>query len=539
MHLDSTLRALARSGAALMVATTITSCADFTTTPRNVALQPSLNEAGAADVIINDEVWRGLSDPTEPTSEISVPESGDDTLEPSFYLTSGSLEQEKKIRVGVIYVDLAATSIRISGGPAGDTYEIRTGSATGPIRASGLIGEAVATRFAPVINGVPQPPQIRLALPDNSVLTSPDPLVLISASGQVRIRRLTTDQGIYRGTAEVRLNAAKSALVGINELPIETYLKGVVPRELGPIAFPEIEALKVQAVAARTYARRRLNTGACPAVRCDNGYHLVPTTSDQVYGPISGEHPVSSQAVDNTRGIVAVTAAGGSLIEALYSSTSGGWTANSEDVFTTKLSYMRGVPDHERGQALEHVPSVDVFRRHANPTNLRNHANGDFEADWSIYHRWYVHWTKEEMRQVVGRLQLPPGQTFIDPGEVYSINVVSRSSSGRVLEMQIVTEKRGTLVARKDGVRSFLRYVTYNPTTGAMVLNSLRSTLVYVEPEIDSKTKALVGWEAWGGGWGHGTGMSQTGAVGMAEKGYDFERILGHYYQGVVLEKRW
>ena len=72
-----------------------------------------------------------------------------------------------------------------------------------------------------------------------------------------------------------------------------------------------------------------------------------------------------------------------------------------------------------------------------------------------------------------------------------------------------------------------------------MVLNSLRSTLVYVEPEIDPKTKAIVGWEAWGGGWGHGTGMSQTGAVGMAEKGYDFERILGHYYQGVVLEKRW
>jgi peptidoglycan hydrolase-like amidase len=410
---------------------------------------------------------------------------------------------------------------------------VRSGSQTGPIVGSGLTGDAVATRV--VVAGVPQ---VQLVLPNGTQVRSPNPFVLISESGLVRIRRFVSDLGMYRGTAEVRLNAARSALVGINELPIETYLKGVVPRELGPIAFPETEALKVQAVAARTYARRRLNTGACPAVRCDNGYHLVPTTSDQVYGPISGEHPLSSQAIDDTRGIVAVTTAGGSLIEALYSSTSGGWTANSEDVFSATLSYMRGVPDHERGKALEHVPSVDVFRNHGNPTNLRNHANGDFEADWSIYHRWYVEWTIDEMRQVAACLGRAANQC-IDPGQVYAVNVVSRSSSGRVLELQILTEKRGTLVARKDAVRSALRYVTYNPTTGAMVLNSLRSTLVYVEPKIDAKTKALVGWEAWGGGWGHGTGMSQTGAVGMAEKGYDFERILGHYYQGVVLEKRW
>jgi stage II sporulation protein D len=196
------------------------------------------------------------------------------------------------------------------------------------------------------------------------------------------------------------------------------------------------------------------------------------------------------------------------------------------------------VPDHERGNALQHVPTLEVFRNHANPTNLRNHANGDFEADWSIYHRWYVSWTAEEMRQVAGRIQLPAGVTFIDPGQVLAVNVVSRSSSGRVFELQIVTEKRGTLVARKDAVRSTLRYVTYN-AAGAMVLNSLRSTLVYVEPVTDPQTKAVTGWEAWGGGWGHGTGMSQTGAAGMAEKGRTFQEILAHYYQGVVLEKRW
>jgi SpoIID/LytB domain protein len=359
-------------------------------------------------------------------------------------------------------------------------------------------------------------------------------VVLTSASGFVRLRRSTTDQSTYHGTAEVGFNAARTRLVGVNELPIEQYLYGVVPRELGPIAFPLVEALKAQAVAARTFARRRMQF--CGASRCGHGYHVIPTTSDQVYGGFTAEHPLSTAAVQETRGTVGTYAGG--LIEGLYSSTSGGWTANSEDVFLNALAYLRGVPDHERGEALGHVPTLDVFRRHANPTNLRNHANGDLETDWSIYHRWYVDWTAEEMRQVVGRVQLPSGVSFIDPGQVYAINVVSRSSSGRVFELQIVTELRGTLVARKDAVRTALRYVTYTPG-GAMVLNSLRSTLVYVQPVTDPRTKAIVGWEAWGGGWGHGVGMSQTGAVGMAEKGQTHEEILGHYYRGVVLERRW
>ncbi len=56
---------------------------------------------------------------------------------------------------------------------------------------------------------------------------------------------------------------------------------------------------------------------------------------------------------------------------------------------------------------------------------------------------------------------------------------------------------------------------------------------------IDPRTRAVVGFGAWGGGWGHGVGMNQTGAVGMAEKGKSFEQILAHYYQNVVLERRW
>lgn len=503
----------------LPLAVAIGSCSEPTATSPEPPARYSL--AGAdftGEVIINDEGWidRTIEEtPVEiPAHDVSAPLA---------------LAPEPSIRVGVIYAELGALTIRMSGWDDIDPYELRQGTATGPVLATGLTGEAVAT-----LVGSGPSARISLALPGGATVNSSDPVVLTSASRFVRLRRTTTDQSIYRGNAEVRFNAARTRLVGVNELPIEQYLYGVVPRELGPIAFPLIGAQKAQAVAARTFARRRMQF--CGASRCGHGYHVIPTTSDQVYGGFNSEHSLSNGAVNETRGLVGTF--GGGLIEGLYSSTSGGWTANSEDVFLNALPYLRGVPDHQRGQALAHVPTLDVFRRHANPTNLRNHANGDFEADWSIFHRWHVDWTVEEMRQVVGRAQLPSGVPFIDPGQVYAINVVSRSSSGRVFELQIVTEKRGTLIARKDAVRTTLRYVTYS-STGAMVLNSLRSTLVHVEPISDPKTKAIVGWEAWGGGWGHGVGMSQAGAVGMAEKGRTYQEILGHYYQGVVLEKRW
>ena len=508
----------------LLAVAAAASCADTAPTALPSPSRPALDETaapGEREVIINDEEWQGLEGDAAAEAGTMSAAGGE--------LAAMALGAEPSIRVGVLYAELNLTTFRMGGRDADDPFALRSGSVTGPVLADGLAGEAVAT-----IVGSGSAAQIRLVLPTGATITATQPVVLTSASGLVRLRRTTTDASVYRGTAEVRFNAARTRIVGVNDLPIEQYLYGVVPRELGPIAFPLIEALKTQAVAARTYARRRIQF--CPASRCTNGYHIIPTTSDQVYGGFRGEHPLSNAAVDGTRGEVATH--NGALIEALYSSTTGGYTANSEDVYTANLPYLRGVPDAERGEAFAHVPTLEVFRRHANPTNLRNHANGDFEADWSAYHRWYVDWTAEEMRQVVGRVALPAGATFVDPGVVYGVNVVSRGSSGRVLELQFVTEKRGTLVARKDAVRSALRYVTYN-SAGAMVLNSLRSTLVYVEPVVDPRTKAVTGWEAWGGGWGHGVGMSQTGAAGMAEKGRSYEEILGHYYQTAVLEQRW
>ena len=158
--------------------------------------------------------------------------------------------------------------------------------------------------------------------------------------------------------------------------------------------------------------------------------------------------------------------------------------------------------------------------------SLRNAAEGDFESDWSSRHRWYVDWTAAEMRSSLSNY------FGTDVGRVLAVNVPERSSSGRALRMEFVTET-GTYSETKDRIRSALKW--YLPSGS---LTSLYSTLVFVQPVIDPKTKELTGFEAWGGGWGHGVGLSQTGAVGMAEKGYTYDEILKHYYRGIDLEVR-
>ncbi|HEX2204192.1 MAG TPA: SpoIID/LytB domain-containing protein [Longimicrobium sp.] len=337
--------------------------------------------------------------------------------------------------------------------------------------------------------------------------SSPNPVVLTAAGGIVTIAGQP-----YRGVAEVRRNS-QGSLAGINELPIEEYLYGVVPRELPPVPYGELEALKAQAVAARTYALSGLGK------RGADGYDLLATTSDQVYGGYAAEHPVSTQAVDETRAVVATHE--GRLIQALFSSTSGGYTANNEDVFNSDpVPYLRGVRDHQHGNA-EHV--LDSLRHAPNPQSLRGKKNGDFEADWSRYHRWTFSWTMDEISDVIS---LYAGQGV---GRVLAINVLERSASGRVKRIEYVTEA-GTFYDTKDHVRTSLKFIG-----AGGVKSSLLSTLFLIEPVVDRRTGETVGYEAFGGGWGHGVGLSQTGAVGMAEKGALYDEILRHYYQGIEL----
>jgi stage II sporulation protein D len=135
----------------------------------------------------------------------------------------------------------------------------------------------------------------------------------------------------YRGKIEVFVNSRGSLSV-VNVVPLEDYLLGVVPSELG---LPQLEAEKAQAVAARTYAVANINEFA------SQGFDLLPTVWSQVYKGVSIETPMGTRAVNETRGIIATY--NGKPINALYTSTCGGRTEDSENIFDKAEPYLRGV----------------------------------------------------------------------------------------------------------------------------------------------------------------------------------------------------
>jgi stage II sporulation protein D len=330
------------------------------------------------------------------------------------------------------------------------------------------------------------------------------PRITVASTARVLFGGGTTQ---YRGIAEVMRNAA-GTLAGINDVPMEEYLYGVVPRELGPVQYPEAEAQKAQAIAARTYAHGNLGK------HWNNGYDLLATVQDQVYGGSTAEHSISTAAVNATAGIVATY--NGNLINALFYATSGGKTSNVEDVFTGTDAYMRSVWDAPAGQEL---PSVSALL-----TDLRTPTWTGAYASWHTYHRWNYTWTMAQMSCVVGDFANQ------NVGNVTQINILSRSAtSGRVTQIQFVTDA-GTFTETGTAIRAAMPYIN---TSGVPTL--LPSTLFVIE-RLTNSSGALTGYRAYGGGNGHGAGMAQTGAVGMARAGHTYTQILQKYYTGIVLQ---
>lgn len=180
----------------------------------------------------------------------------------------------------------------------------------------------------------------RAILPSREVVTSGSTGPLFSSSAPVvfasdddKDAPVRYNERPYRGRIEVFTNLHGSLTV-VNELGLEDYVRGVVANELSPGGYPAIEALKAQAVAARTYALK--NRGQF----ISQGFDILPTTRSQVYRGLTSENPLSTRAVDETRGIIATYA--GEPINALYTSTCGGRTENSENIFNDFIPYLRG-----------------------------------------------------------------------------------------------------------------------------------------------------------------------------------------------------
>jgi stage II sporulation protein D len=146
----------------------------------------------------------------------------------------------------------------------------------------------------------------------------------------------------YRGRIEVFANS-RGLLTVVNVIGLEDYVRGVVANELSPGGYPAIEALKAQAIAARTYAIR--NRGQYMA----QGFDLLPTTRSQVYRGLTSEQPLSTRAVNETRGMVATY--DGQAINALYTSTCGGRTEDAANIFNEAVPYLRARECSVEGRA--------------------------------------------------------------------------------------------------------------------------------------------------------------------------------------------
>lgn len=284
----------------------------------------------------------------------------------------------------------------------------------------------------------------------------------------------------YRG--KLILKRASRGLLAINEVSLEEYLRGVVPCEMGSGA--PFEALRAQAVAARTYALANLGKHG------SEGYDLSCTVYDQVYKGVDSEAELTDRAVAETRGMVLEFH--GKPIEARYHSTCGGKTADAREIFSrTRIPYLRSVDD--RGGHL--------FRR-----------KEPFCAS-SPHFRWSRVWKKNEFYALVEK-SLSSLFGIGSPGKVRRVKA-TKTKSGRVRELVVITSANSYRIY-SDQVRDFLGNL---PSTKFDII--MRGNLVKLE----------------GRGFGHGLGMCQWGAMGMAREGHDFKRILRHYYPGTRLKK--
>lgn len=321
----------------------------------------------------------------------------------------------------------------------------------------------------------------------------------------------------YRGYLEIR-RYPDSDLTLINILNIEQYLYGVVPAEIEPDS--PLEAIKAQAVAARTYTYKNLKKNE------NWGFDLANTVEDQVYRGYDGERASTNRAVDETKGKKMLY--NGSLANVFYFASSGGMTADIREVWGSEIPYLLSVPD-------------------------------PYESETSPNYIWEKTLTAEEIKSILF-------VSGVEIGDIISVSAEEYSPSGRVTTLRITGTKGAITYYNKDTRFIFnlnsqkytiqsagnvvvkaadgtLRTLaldgrTYVSSSGTGVLSSGKNFFAVIGSG-DKVHKVSMSSDTYvfnGRGWGHGVGMSQEGAKGFARQGYNYEQILKHYFTGITVE---
>lgn len=327
-------------------------------------------------------------------------------------------------------------------------------------------------------------------------------------------------QAKYRGYIElIRSSKDNSKFSIVNVLSLKNYLRGVVPNEM-PVKFG-LEALKAQTVAARNYA-------IAPRTKAYTEFDVCDSVACQVYFGSDTESELSDKAIEETNGIIALDKENNPIL-ALYSSTAGGYTESYENVFSDpktkefppkEIHYLTAVPDKEEFVSLEKNEDAEKFYM-SSPESF---------DDRSPYYRWTKEWTKDELEKVLSKTLVSQSSTgFVSPcladsedfGKLKSVKVIKRGKSGKVIKLEITTNKN-TFTIEKELVirRCFQKNSVSLPSANFIIKN----------PEDENGSYKFIG-----GGFGHGCGLSQWGAGKMAQTGYTFDEILKHYYKDIKL----
>jgi len=300
----------------------------------------------------------------------------------------------------------------------------------------------------------------------------------------------------YRGVIELLIDR-RGLMAVVNVVPLEDLLRGLVPAEMFSRA--PMEALKAQAVTARAEVLAKIGTR-----HLADPYFLCSEQHCAVYRGISGETPTTNAAVDGTRGI-ALFSADGRLVNAVYSAVCGGHTENNESVWG-------GMPDPNlRGKS----DLLGDSRAYPLPGDLVDFLSAALPAACRLAtfvqldkFRWRRHFNSEEMNRLTGSLDL---------GSLEDISVTERGVSGRAKAATLAGHRKARQVRGELEIRK--------------LFGMLNSSMFLVEAERDGEGR-VKGWNFRGGGWGHGVGMCQLGAIGRAQAGHDFQAILKHYFSG-------
>ncbi len=298
----------------------------------------------------------------------------------------------------------------------------------------------------------------------------------------------TLGKACYPGSILFRNTNGK--LDAINSVDVEDYLRGVVPYEIGKLDSSRIEALKAQAVAARTYAYKHFNS------RESVGFDVYADTKDQVYKGLESATPLTDAAVKATAGVVMTY--GGEFIIAYYHSTCGGITETLATWNRADLPYLKSVPDRR--------------------------PNGKPWCDESSYTTWERRFADKKIVKLFKANASEAKATFssangADFKKIKSIKIKDKLKSGRIMTLRVETDK-GHFDVLTDRTRwLFKKAGTILPSSFFTVKKDGRE------------------WVLTGTGFGHGVGMCQMGVRARAQAGQSYQEILSHYYQGITLEK--